>query len=264
MKPLIISAAAAGLIFPAPAIIHKPDPPAIIKPERKPIIPAVFPFPVFSPISASYTPMTWYAGTQQIQLNDASARTFTAVPLGAEATGGLVVVLITWGTTASQAFNSCTIDGQTATYTETHQSLVGAAIAYATGVTGTTCDIAVSTGLSRRMIIQPFVLFPTSTTPLDIGSNTFGTGLSLAVSDIAVQAGGVAFSCCTASTTAVLNFAYSGTDTMTEYYNASTAEAVNVYAHHGGAITEDATTNDFTYSTPSQNRQWAIVAASWV
>jgi hypothetical protein len=215
--------------------------------------------------SSSYTPMTWFKGTTGEQVNDAATHTFTNQALGSDATGGLVVVLVTWGTSAGQSVTGFTIGGSTPTYTEQHQSLGGAAIGYITGITGTTATITfTTTGLCRRVVIKPYVLFPVSTTPVDTVSLTVGTGTSQTATDVEVKAGGVILCAHQAGTRATRTVAYNGVDTLTTDVDSGTAENTNNHIMISGATTENNTTRDITISAVSQNGQMSTVAMSWL
>jgi hypothetical protein len=143
--------------------------------------------------SNATAPMEFYVGTTQVSTADLTSYTFTAAPYGGDATDGLVACLVTWGTSAGQLTPAVTIGGVAATVVAVNQTLGGAAIAYATGVTGTTGDIVVASqsGLYRRLVVTPIVLFPRSTTPLDQVTNTAGTGVSISASNVEVKNGGL-------------------------------------------------------------------------
>ena len=63
INPLILGTVLSGIGFPSPAIVHKPEPPRIIRPEKPGLLmSATFPFPVFSPASAAATGIQYVGG----------------------------------------------------------------------------------------------------------------------------------------------------------------------------------------------------------
>lgn len=200
---------------------------------------------------------------------DASSYSFSAFDIGTEHAQRIVVVgVIVRDTDSDNRITGVTIGGSAATRAIDTSSAGGvgnmrlAGIYYRAIPTGLTAAAGVSLNNSANACaIARWVIYPTSTTPVDAVEAESGSGATAGALDLATTAGGFALAVTAHNSSTATTWAWTGSESVTEDLDLALGGSAR-WSAASFLVTVSSTTNDLTASW-SGGANHCIAAASW-